>query len=51
MILYSGFTDTLTSEEVMRYGVRALMTKPLEPDALFSVLSAHLPQTLPVTGS
>jgi DNA-binding NtrC family response regulator len=44
VILYTGFADPLTSEQVQRCGVRALMTKPLEPGALFSVLSANLPK-------
>jgi PAS domain S-box-containing protein len=47
VVLYTGYSDTLTPDELKRCGVRALVRKPVEPAALFSVLRAHLPRPAP----
>jgi PAS domain S-box-containing protein len=44
VVLYTGYSDTLTPDELKRCGVRALVRKPVEPATLFSVLRAHLPR-------
>ena len=51
VVLYTGFSDAPTSEEIKRCGVSAVVAKPVEPDTLFSVLSAHLLRTARVAGS
>jgi len=43
VILYTGYSDKLASADLKRCGVLALLTKPVEPVALKSILRANLP--------
>jgi PAS domain S-box-containing protein len=43
VILYTGYGDNITEEDLARSGVRALLRKPVEPETLLAVLRAHLP--------
>jgi PAS domain S-box-containing protein len=42
VILYTGNSDRLEKDELAAAGVRALLSKPVEPDALYEILRAHL---------
>ena len=42
VILYSGYSESLSAEELDRAHVRALMRKPIEPDVLLQLLQTHL---------
>jgi DNA-binding NarL/FixJ family response regulator len=42
VILYTGNSDRLEKEELDAAGVRALLQKPVEPDALYELLRTHL---------
>jgi CheY-like chemotaxis protein len=42
VILYSGFGEGISQDETTAAGIRALIKKPVEPQALFSLLKAHL---------
>jgi len=43
VILYTGYGDNITSEDLTRCGVSALLKKPVEPEALLAMLREHLP--------
>jgi PAS domain S-box-containing protein len=42
VVLYTGNTDRVEREELDAAGVRALLEKPVEPDALYEILRAAL---------
>ncbi len=42
VILYSGYSEHLSEEDVISKGVRALVRKPVEVDAFYSLLSEQL---------
>jgi two-component system cell cycle sensor histidine kinase/response regulator CckA len=44
VILYTGFSDGISPQDIRAAGVRALITKPIEPHVLFGLLQAHLPR-------
>jgi len=44
VILYSGFGEGIAQEQTLAAGIRALVKKPVEPQALFSLLKAHMRQ-------
>ncbi|HSN39886.1 MAG TPA: response regulator, partial [Burkholderiales bacterium] len=44
VILYTGFSNGIAPQEIHAAGVRALVTKPIEPHALFGLLQTHLPR-------
>ncbi len=43
VILYTGYSESLSAAELDRARVRGLMRKPVEPDVLLHLLQAHLP--------
>jgi len=43
VVLYTGNSDRLEKDELAAAGVRALLNKPVEPDALYEILRTHLP--------
>jgi PAS domain S-box-containing protein len=45
ILLYTGFSDDLSEVEIKRAGIRALLKKPVDADALYRLLAAHLPAT------
>jgi CheY-like chemotaxis protein len=45
VVLYTGFNEGLSREEIAAAHLRAVMTKPIDPHALFGVLQTHLPST------
>jgi CheY-like chemotaxis protein len=42
VVLYTGNSDRLEKHELAAAGVRALLSKPVEPDALYETLRTHL---------
>jgi PAS domain S-box-containing protein len=42
VVLYTGNSDRVEKEELDAAGVRALLQKPVEPDALYELLRTHL---------
>ena len=42
VILYTGFGEGIAQENTAAAGIRAFLRKPLEPQALFNLLKAHL---------
>jgi CheY-like chemotaxis protein len=44
IILYTGFSDGISPQDIRAAGVRALVTKPIEPQVLFGLLQTHLPR-------
>jgi PAS domain S-box-containing protein len=42
VVLYTGNSERIEQEELDAAGVRALLHKPVEPDALYELLRAHL---------
>ncbi|HVJ13471.1 MAG TPA: response regulator, partial [Burkholderiales bacterium] len=42
VVLYTGNSDRLEKHELAAAGVRALLSKPVEPDALYEILRTHL---------
>ena len=42
VILYTGFGEGISQENTAAAGIRAFLRKPLEPQALFNLLKAHL---------
>ena len=42
VILYSGFGEGISQDETTAAGIRALIKKPVEPQALFTLLKAYL---------
>lgn len=42
VFLYTGFSDELTPTQVRAEGVRTLLKKPLDQDALYRLLRVHL---------
>jgi PAS domain S-box-containing protein len=42
VVLYTGNSDRLDKAELAAAGVRALLNKPVEPDALYDILRTHL---------
>jgi len=44
VILYSGYSDTLSADDVRRAGVSVLVRKPVEPAVLYATLLEHLPK-------
>jgi PAS domain S-box-containing protein len=43
VVLYTGYTESITPEAIANAGVRALLGKPVEPAVLLEVLRKHLP--------
>ncbi|HEV7799859.1 MAG TPA: ATP-binding protein, partial [Burkholderiales bacterium] len=43
VILYTGFNEGLAHSEIDAARLRAVMTKPIDPHALFGLLQTHLP--------
>ena len=43
VILYTGFNEGIARSDVEAAGLRAVITKPVEPHELFGLLSTHLP--------
>jgi FixJ family two-component response regulator len=43
VVLYTGRADALASADLDRAGVRALLSKPIDAQALLAILRAHLP--------
>lgn len=43
VILYTGFNEGLARETVEGAGLRAVVTKPVDPNELYRLLQAHLP--------
>jgi CheY-like chemotaxis protein len=43
VILYTGFNEGITREELESAGVRAIVKKPIDPHELFGLLQTHLP--------
>jgi CheY-like chemotaxis protein len=43
VILYTGFNEGIAPGDVEAAGLRAVITKPVEPHELFGLLSTHLP--------
>jgi CheY-like chemotaxis protein len=43
VILYTGYSDTVTDEAMARSGIVALLKKPVDTDKLLALLRAHLP--------
>ncbi len=46
IILYTGYSESLSSEEIQHAGIRALVRKPIDPNALLTVLRTHLPASV-----
>jgi PAS domain S-box-containing protein len=44
VILYTGYSDGISSHQVDAAGVRSLVRKPIEPHELFGLLKTHLPR-------
>jgi len=42
VVLYTGNSERIEQEELDAAGVRALLQKPVEPDALYELLKTHL---------
>ncbi|MGQ0525289.1 MAG: PAS domain S-box protein [Betaproteobacteria bacterium] len=42
VILYSGFGEGIAQAQTLAAGIRALVNKPVDPQALFNLLKAHL---------
>jgi PAS domain S-box-containing protein len=42
VILYTGYSENITSEQLDRAGVRAIVKKPIDPSALLAILRRHL---------
>ena len=49
VILYTGYSDHLNDADIQRYGVRALVKKPIDPAAFLAVLRSCLPSTTQAT--
>ncbi len=43
VILYTGFNEGLARSDIDDAGLRAVITKPVDPHALFGLLQTHLP--------
>jgi CheY-like chemotaxis protein len=43
ILLYTGHSERIGRAELESAGVRALLHKPVEPEALYGLLQAHLP--------
>jgi PAS domain S-box-containing protein len=43
VILYTGFNEGLSRAEIEASGVRAVLTKPVDPHQLYGLLQTHLP--------
>ena len=44
VFLYTGYSESVTPEIAERAGIRALLPKPLDVDALYNALRRELPQ-------
>ena len=44
VILCTGFSEDIGSDELSRHGVAALLKKPIEPASLVALLRSHLTQ-------
>jgi CheY-like chemotaxis protein len=42
VVLYSGHMDRATEAESRAAGIRAVLAKPVEPEALYGILKTHL---------
>jgi CheY-like chemotaxis protein len=42
VILYTGFNDGLSPADIEDAGVRALVTKPIDPHEVYGLLQTHL---------
>jgi CheY-like chemotaxis protein len=43
VILYTGHSESVAASDSEAAGVRAILTKPVDPHALFGLLQTHLP--------
>jgi PAS domain S-box-containing protein len=43
IILYTGYSENISSEQLSRAGVRAIVKKPIDPPGLLALLRRHLP--------
>jgi CheY-like chemotaxis protein len=43
IILYTGLNEAIPRDEIEDAGLRAVITKPIDPHALFGLLQTHLP--------
>ena len=43
VILYTGHAESVSAGDSEAAGVRAILTKPVDPHALFGLLQTHLP--------
>ena len=43
LILYTGYSESLSATDVERAGIRALIQKPIDPSVLLPLLKSHLP--------
>jgi CheY-like chemotaxis protein len=44
VILYTGLNDGIARADMEQAGVRAVITKPVDPHELFGLLQVHLPR-------
>jgi len=51
VILYTGFGEGVAQEKIAAAGIRALLRKPLEPQALYALLKTHLRSPQPSTAT
>jgi PAS domain S-box-containing protein len=49
VILYTGFNEGISRSEIETAGLRAVVTKPVDPHELYGLLQTWLPHTSPVT--
>jgi PAS domain S-box-containing protein len=42
VVLYTGYSENITGEQLERAGVRAIVKKPIDPPALLAILRRHL---------
>ena len=43
VILYTGYSENISAEQLAAAGVRALVKKPIDPPGLLALLRRHLP--------
>jgi CheY-like chemotaxis protein len=43
IVLYTGYSENISSEQLARAGVQAIVKKPIDPPGLLAILRRHLP--------
>ena len=43
VILYTGYSENISPEQLAAAGVRALVKKPIDPPGLLALLRRHMP--------